>query len=183
MSKNGKRILAIIIVLLLGSQFSYGIYRSYQGGNASPPVSSNQLVPSQKQTQPLDFTLPDLKGGTITLSQYQGKKPVILDFFATWCPNCRRAMPSLNRYYQTYKDEVEVIGINMQERKQLVEDFISSRDISYPIALDPLQQASRLFGIRYTNTHILIDKAGNFVREIPGDIRESDIQALIKLSL
>ncbi|MFN7088797.1 MAG: TlpA family protein disulfide reductase, partial [Candidatus Paceibacteria bacterium] len=88
--------------------------------------------------------------------------------------------PNLNRYYEKYKGQVEVVGINLQENPNQVKSFIASRGISFPIALDPAGIAAADYGVRYTNTHFLIDKQGNIIREIPGDIRESDIQWLIQ---
>lgn len=129
-----------------------------------------------------NFSLEDLNGEIITLAEYRGVKPVVLDFWASWCPNCRRDMPNLNRFYKKYKDDVEVIGINLQERRSTVERYISSAGITFPIVLDPSGTASRAYGARYTNFHVLIDKEGNIVRTIPGDIRESDITALIDKS-
>jgi peroxiredoxin len=127
-----------------------------------------------------DVTLEKLGGGTISLSEYRGKKPVVLDFWASWCPNCRRDMPKLNGFYEKYKDQVEVIGINLQEPERTVADFIRSRKINFPVALDPQGLASSAFGIQYTNTHFLIDKEGKIVRMIPGDISESDFTSLIQ---
>lgn len=126
-----------------------------------------------------DFSLQKLGGGTISLADYRDKKPVVLDFWASWCPNCRRDMPNLNRFYEKYKDQVEVIGVNLQENQGTVSSFIASRGISFPIALDPYGQASGAYGVKYTNYHVLIDKNGSVVRAIPGDIRESDIASLI----
>ncbi|MBI3335438.1 MAG: TlpA family protein disulfide reductase, partial [Candidatus Portnoybacteria bacterium] len=126
-----------------------------------------------------DFILQKLGGGMITLSEFKGKKPVVVDFWASWCPNCRRDMPNLNRFYEKYKDKVEVIGINLQEKESTIQNFINSRGISFPIALDPRGEASRAFGIQYTNTHFLIDINGKLIRTIPGDIREADIASLI----
>lgn len=117
-----------------------------------------------------DFTLQKLGGGTISLSEFIGKKPVVVDFWASWCPNCRRDMPNLNRFYEKHKDKIEVIGVNLQEKESTARNFISSRGISFSIALDPFGSASRAFGIQYTNTHFLIDIDGNLVRVIPGDI-------------
>ena len=89
-------------------------------------------------------------------------------------------MPKLSKMYEKYKDKIEVIGINLQENPAIVESYISSAGIVFPIALDPSGQTSRAYDIRYTNTHILIDKDGNIVKTIPGDIRESDIISLIQ---
>lgn len=174
-----------IILLVVVALFGIGRF----GGNSSPSSSSQRIhsqanlggvAEDQNQNFAPDFTLSKLGGGIITLSEYRGKKPVVVDFWASWCPNCRRDMSNLNRFYEKYKDQVEVIGVNLQESQGVVEKFIASRNISFPIALDPSGQVSRAFGIQYTNTHFLIDKEGNLVRAIPGDIREEDIQSLIQ---
>jgi len=169
----GGLILAAVGLLVIG-RFNSG------GNTASQSASLRSLrgTALQKNLAP-DFTLQKLGGGTITLSEFKGKKPVVVDFWASWCPNCRRDMPNLNRFYEKYKDKVEVIGVNLQENENTVKDFIASRGISFPIALDPYGEASRAFGIQYTNTHFLVDINGNLVRTIPGDIRESDIISLI----
>jgi cytochrome c biogenesis protein CcmG, thiol:disulfide interchange protein DsbE len=146
--------------------------------NASVHNSARETV-LQKDSA-LDFTLQKFDGGTISLSEFRGKKPVVVDFWASWCPNCRRDMPNLNRFYEKYKDKVEVIGVNLQEKESTVQKFINSHGINFPIALDSRGEASRTFGIQYTNTHFLIDINGNLVRTIPGDIRESDIASLIE---
>ncbi len=164
----GLVIVGVVGLILLGRAGSKGVNdQANVGGSAS-----NQGVQN--------LSLSKLGGGTIALADYVGKKPVVLDFWASWCPNCQRNMPHLNDLYQKYKDRVEVIGINLQEDPNTIQDFINSRGISFPIALDPSGQASSLFGVRYTNTHILIDKSGQVVRTIPGDIGESDIQSLIQ---
>ena len=89
-------------------------------------------------------------------------------------------MPKLNKFYEKYKDNVEVLGVNLQESEKTVEEFISSRGITFPIVLDPRGQVSRTFGIRYTNTHVLINKEGRIVRVVSGDIKESDVLSLFE---
>lgn len=157
---------------------SAGSARIHNGGVNFDGTASVGGATSQNEAP--DFTLSKLGGGIITLAELRGKKPVVVDFWASWCPNCRRDMPNLNRFYEKYKDRVEVIGVNLQESEGTVQDFISSRGISFPIGLDPGGDASLAFGIQYTNTHFLINKEGNLVRTIPGDIQESDIQSLLE---
>lgn len=127
-----------------------------------------------------ELNLSRLDGGTIELSSYKGSKPVILDFWASWCPNCQRDMPKLSQWYRQYGDQVEIIGVNMSESPAVAQSFVTSRNISFPIVLDPTGSVSRLFSIRYTNTHVLIDINGDIVKTIPGDLREADIVSLIE---
>lgn len=178
-----KKIIGGLVVLGIGV-LVVGALSGHRGKSYNPSNQSvsaeTSLRGAQNNTQGApDFSLDKLGGGKISLADYKGKKPVVLDFWATWCPNCQRDIPHLNSFYQTYKDKVEVIGIDLQEDPPTVQQFVASRGVSYPIALDPNSQASQAYGVRYTNMHVLIDKNGNLVRVIAGDIQESDITSLI----
>ena len=165
--------IVLIVVLLGGAKIMENQDSGVNGqANVSGNVGGTREAPA--------FTLSKLGGGSVTLADYRGEKPVILDFFATWCPNCRRDMPKLNKLYEKYKDDVEVLGVNLQESEKTVEEFISSRNISFPIVFDLDGQVSRTFGIRYTNTHVLINKEGHIVRVVLGDIKESDVLSLFE---
>jgi peroxiredoxin len=172
-------VLVLVAGLLIAGRFSGGGAPANNTASIHSNISASDS--SSKNLAP-DFILENLNGGTITLSEFRGKKPVIVDFWASWCPNCRRDMPQLNGFYEKYKDKIEVIGVNLQEKESTVKNFIESHGISFPIALDPSGQASNAYGIRYTNTHFLIDTDGNLVRTIAGDISEADIVSLIERS-
>ena len=176
---NTKFLIGGVVVIAIGLL----IFGKLSSNNTTSGTASihNSTSGSSTKLAP-DFTLQKLGGGAITLSEFKGKKPVVVDFWASWCPNCRRDMPNLNRFYEKYKDKVEVIGVNLQEKESTIQNFIDSRGINFPIALDPRGEASRAFGIQYTNTHFLIDINGNLVRTIPGDIKEVDIVSLIEQS-
>ena len=158
------------------------------GGNSNRDLASNQfggthntVGNSPVENAPVgDFTLKKLDGSDLTLSSYQGDKPVILDFWASWCPNCKRDMPILSGFYDKYKDQVEVIGVNLQESGSTAKRFVEGAGISFPIVLDPDGTAARMFGVRFTNYHVLINTDGTLAGTIPGDIAEQHILALIE---
>lgn len=177
---SNKLLIGGVVVVAVGLLILGKSYSNNTPSNATASLNNSISSNSAQANLAPDFTLQKLGGGTISLSEFKGKKPVVVDFWASWCPNCRRDMPKLNGFYEKYKDKVEVIGVNLQEKESTVRDFIASRGISFPIAFDPHGQASNAFGIQYTNTHFLIDIKGNLVRTIPGDIRESDITSLIE---
>ena len=157
---------------------------SSRGGVSSIVVAGN-IVDNTNTAQDItniapDFTLTTLSGGTLTLSDYRGQKAVVLDFFATWCPNCRRDMPKLNKFYEKYKDDIEVIGVDLRENPQTVQDYIDKAGIDFPIVLDSNGAVARLYGMRYTNVHVLINKSGEIVRTILGDIQEQDLQSFLE---
>ena len=169
-------VIVLIVVLLVGSKIIGGDGSGLPGGVSSYAGSAGSTV--ENGLAP-DFSLSQIGGGTISLSDFRGEKPVVLDFFATWCPNCRRDMPKLSRMYDKYKDQVEVIGINLQENESVVQKFVSSANISFPIVMDPFSQVSRAYGVRYTNYHVLINKEGQIAGIVPGDINESQLKSLI----
>ncbi|MCH7492514.1 TlpA family protein disulfide reductase [Patescibacteria group bacterium] len=156
------------------SSISDNIRQLGDGEVAEPSGPTVELAPN--------FTLDKLGGGTISLADYRGVKPVVLDFWASWCPNCRRDMPRLSKMYETYNNEVEVIGVNLRESNSKAQNYISSAGILFPIVMDSAGRVSDNYGIRYTNTHVLIRKDGTVFKIIPGDIKESDIKKLISSS-
>ena len=167
-----KIILGIIVVVALVVGF-------YLVSSATPTANGTAHTPAI-QVAP-DFTLEKLGGGKIVLADYKGKKPVILDFWTTWCPNCKRDIPRQNEWYKKYKDQIEVIGIDMQEEPSIVQKFVSDLGVVYPVVLDSTGDVARKYQVAYTNYHVLISKDGNIVGTIPGDIKESDFTKLIAL--
>jgi peroxiredoxin len=127
-----------------------------------------------------DFTLNRVNGGTLKLSEYRGVKPVVLDFWTSWCPNCQRDMPRLNQMYEKHKDKVEIIGINIEESPKVAQKFVDARGITFPVVLDPEGLVAREYGIQYTNVHILIDKDGSVSDVVLGDLKEEYVTSLIQ---
>ena len=110
------------------------------------------------------FTLPTLDGGEISLADYAGQ-PVILDFWASWCPNCNQTAPHLTRFHQE-TENVAVIGINMgvRETDAEIRGHVSEHGIDYPIALDD-GSVTETYRVTATSTYVFIDGDG-VIREI-----------------
>ncbi|MBI2038036.1 MAG: TlpA family protein disulfide reductase [Candidatus Magasanikbacteria bacterium] len=147
---------------------------------ASVAASDKEVEKHAQGVAAPNFTLPLLGGGTVSMADFRGKKPVVLAFWASWCPNCRRDMPKMNAYYEKYKDKVAVVTINMQEDVKTVADFMAAGNLTLPVALDA-GSAAQTYGVQYTNTHILIDKEGQIINTVVGDIKEEDFQLLVNL--
>ena len=83
-----------------------------------------------------DFKLKDIKGNEFTLSDYAGKV-IVLNFFATWCPPCRKEMPAFNEIAKEHKKDVEIIAINIgRESLPKVIEFANRYKLEFTIALD-----------------------------------------------
>lgn len=106
-----------------------------------------------------DFTLEKLDGEKIVLSEILKKKMVVLDFWASWCPQCVKTIPDLEKFYQEFKDKkVEVIGVNVGESKEKVESFVRQRELSYTIVLDTDSSVAKLYNVRGIPTFVAINK-------------------------
>jgi len=108
-----------------------------------------------------DFTLTNLDGESINLSDYQGEF-VLLNAWATWCPPCRAEMPDLNNFYLEHQDKnFEILAINAGETKETAASFANMLGLEFSILLDSDGKVLSGLGITGFPTSILIDPEGN----------------------
>ncbi len=114
-----------------------------------------------------DFTLPDLAGRPVRLSDCRGKV-VLLNFWASWCPPCRSEMPSMQKLNGLLKNKKFVILAAAQDQDpKKATDFVKTNKYTFPVLLDPKNQAARLYGVTAYPTTFLIDKKGRIrAREV-----------------
>jgi peroxiredoxin len=111
-----------------------------------------------------DFTLTELGGKTWTLKEQRGKV-VLLNFWATWCPPCRKEMPDLETLYQQFKDQGLVILAISDEDAGKVRPFVAQRKVTYPILLDPGRKVNELFQIEGIPKTFVYDRNGKLVAQ------------------
>ncbi len=137
--------------------------------NSSLPLDGNKKAP--------DFALTSVDGKIIKLSDYKGKV-VIIDFWATWCPPCRKGIPDLIAIQNEYAGKVVVIGISVDregQTKQDVPGFIKSNGINYPIVYFTDKVVNDFGGIEAIPTSFVIDKKGNIVDTHVGLVPKSTL--------
>jgi thiol-disulfide isomerase/thioredoxin len=133
-----------------------------------------------------DFTLQDLEGKPISLSDYRGKV-VFIDFWATWCPPCRLSIPYVEKLYEQYKDNEDfvVLGINLEESKEDITKFMKKQKMNYSILLSDKKVISN-YKIASIPRFFLIDRNGEiynkYVGFAPGveELWQKDIEKLLK---
>jgi len=107
-----------------------------------------------------DFTLPTLGGGQVKLSDLKGR-PVLINFWATWCPPCRYEMPAIEAMYQKYKEQgLVVIGVDVQEPENLVAAFVQQYGLTFTIALDSNGEVSSVYRVRAFPTTYFVNPEG-----------------------
>jgi peroxiredoxin len=111
-----------------------------------------------------DFTLTELSGKTWTLKEQRGKV-VVLNFWATWCPPCRKEMPDLEALYQQFKDQGLVILAISDEDAGKVQPFVAQQKVTYPILLDPGRKVNELFQIEGIPKTFVYDRNGKLVAQ------------------
>ena len=132
----------------------------------SPQENSSATSPWIGRQAP-DFTLPTLDSAQVSLSQFRGR-PVLINFWATWCLPCREEMPELVREYETHKDEgLMILGLNLTISDSVpdVQAFVDEFDITFPILLDEDGAvAERLYRIPGLPASIFINRDGTIER-------------------
>jgi peroxiredoxin len=111
-----------------------------------------------------DFTLTELGGKTWNLKEQRGKV-VVLNFWATWCPPCRKEMPDLEKLYQQFKEQGLVILAISDEDAGKVRPFIAGQKVTYPILLDPGRKVNELFQIEGIPKTFVYDRSGKLVAQ------------------
>ncbi|MFT8322866.1 MAG: redoxin domain-containing protein [Bacillus sp. (in: firmicutes)] len=105
-----------------------------------------------------NFVLKNLAGETIKLSDYRGKK-VMLNFWATWCPPCKKEMPTIQKFYEENKDKVVILAVNIDGQEDVF-DYVHSMNITFPILLDEKDKVNELYQIITIPTTFFIDENG-----------------------
>lgn len=133
-----------------------------------PQVAAAIGVTSGSTTAP-PFQLTTLDGNAVTDQQLRGKV-VLVNFWATWCPPCRVEMPGFQRAYEKFKDEgFVVLGVAMDAGgTDGVRQFITERQITYPIAMATSSAVRDFGGVRLLPTSFLIDRDGRIRHEVSG---------------
>lgn len=174
---NRRRLIWVILVGVLAfSAFAFSRKPSaYVSGARSEPASSTISV---------GFTLKDISGQTVRLSDFEGKI-VIVNYWATWCPPCLAEVPGLVSIYEKYKDKgVVVIGITLDESRESVLRFVEDYSVTYPILFSTRQVLRDYGNLRSIPTTFILDQKHKLVDRVRGyehpSYFEQQIQRLLK---
>ena len=154
---RGKRLARILMALTCAGAFWL------TGADFSPvPEASGQSV-FQRYTNPQavpDFSKLNLEGKQVDIRNQRGQV-ILLNFWATWCPNCRQEGPSLQKLYNQYQSRGLIFyRIASKEKPETVKQFMDKESLNLPVLIDETGQTDRLFGVWVHPTTYLINRQG-----------------------
>lgn len=184
-------VLALVFVALLGC--AYVLYQ--QLGES---LATNQLVISTQPTNPgsdetqnniastepsiplaPDFVVYDLDGNEVRLSDFFGK-PIVLNFWASWCGPCKMEMPDFNQMHLEMDDQIHFLMINMtdgsRETVDIASAYIQSQGYSFQVYYDTASSAALTYGVYSLPTTYFIDAQGHAIAQATGAIDAATLQ-------
>jgi peroxiredoxin len=141
-------------------------YEHMQEASENPQFAAAmaKLEADDAKRQKADFTLADLHGKSWHLQDLRGKV-VLVNFWATWCPPCRKEMPDLQALYDKFKDQGLVVLAISDEEAAKVTPFIAERKIGYPVLLDPGRKVNESFIVEGIPKSFVYDRNGKMVAQ------------------
>ncbi len=131
-------------------------------GCSSPPAadgSDSTQSPEVGKLAP-NLQLSDLKGQSVSLRDFRGR-PVLINFWASWCGPCRAEMPYIQQIFEEWSDRgLVILSIDIGESPSTVEGFMQSYNLSFPVLLDVNKSVALKYNVRFIPTSFLIDEGG-----------------------
>lgn len=150
-----------------------------QGAGATRPIfEAMRINPVSPASKPLDFTLPDLSGKPVRISDFRGNI-VFLHFWATWCGACVEEMPAIKRLAGLLADKpISMVTVSMRESPQNVAAFLKQHRLTLDTLVDTDGSLARRFAIRSIPTTLIMDPRGRVIGVAVGSRRWDSSEAL-----
>ncbi len=136
----------------------------------------------ERETAASAVALVDFDGDAFTLDEYRGT-PLVVNFWASWCPSCAAEMPAFESVYQDFKGEVEFVGINNNDNRQAALELARSTGVTYRLAEDAAGKAFAALGGTGMPTTVFIDASGGVVETVAGGLTGDQLTGLIEQHL
>ena len=178
----------ILIFALLAALLLSGCAAKSAPAATEPPVTEpaeTEAAAAEKSKFLMpDFTVYDLEGNEVHLSDFRGK-PVVLNFWASWCGPCKSEMPDFNEKYQELGDKVQFLMINLTdgsyETLEKATSYVESQGYTFPVFYDTASNAAYTYGISSIPTTFFIDAEGCGITYASGAINGDTLQRGIDL--
>jgi len=190
--KQSVKIILLVVLLaavLCGAYFGYRALSPKLQPEAEPSATqqaSDALTddaadPSAQPAEPAaDFSVVDRDGNTVKLSEKFGK-PIVLNFWASWCGPCKSELPAFDAAAKAHADDIEFLMVNLtdgyQETQADVDAFLAETGYTFPVYYDLTQQAAVAYGVYSIPLTVFIAADGTVVRQHTGVMSETQLSA------
>ena len=165
--------IAILILAILISLFSIFLATGLANKTSTTGRSGEQLIGSKAP----EFLVDDINGTPLSLSNYRDS-PVILNFWASWCPPCRDETPHFEKISRLYREkDVVVIGINVQDDLASVNEYINEFDVTFINAMDKNGRIMVDYGVTGLPVTFFLDREGMIIGRWVGSIGEASLES------
>jgi thiol-disulfide isomerase/thioredoxin len=132
------------------------------------PAGAAQATRDRARRATPDFSLDMLDGGKFKLSEQVGH-PVVVNFWATWCPPCRAELPALEDVYRNNRDKgLVVVGVDVAESRDVVAKYVAENNLTFPIVLDAGGETTELYRIQGMPTTFFVGRDGRIHNMVIG---------------
>ena len=170
---------AFVAIMILAAVLYPKLSEKYSSGGDSEP--SNET--SENLVEAYDFTVYDSEMNAVKLSEYFGK-PIVINFWASWCGPCKSELPAFDAMYEKYGDEVVFMMINLTDGQRdtvdSIKKFVADNGYSFPVYYDIEYNASNTYGVRSIPQTVLINADGSLYDTRVGAMSEVVLENYIK---
>ncbi|MGH9048227.1 MAG: TlpA family protein disulfide reductase [Acidimicrobiia bacterium] len=164
-----------VLAVVVGAAVVAGTVALASSDPPSPPEQGTPVSGEAPQFELEGLRDPDR---TMSLSDFRGR-PVVLNFFASWCAPCRREMPAFESAYEKVKDDVAFVGIDNQDIRSDGVALLEETGVSYPAVFDPEGDVAREFVVLGMPTTIFVSPEGEMLERVTGEMNEDRLLAAI----
>jgi peroxiredoxin len=170
------------IAVLLAVLWATSLPLSWAPAAVAESAAARLLDPLPEQSEAPGFELEGPDGVTYRLADMRGK-PVIVNFWATWCPPCRAEMPAMQRAWEQLEAQgVMMVAVNVGESKEEIGTFTEQVPVAFPLPMDTDMSVSQSWPMKGLPTTFIVDPDGRLVYQAQGE-REWDDPAMLELIL
>ena len=149
------------------------------GLGRDPSVIASPLV---GRTAP-NFTLPRLDGPPVTLSKLRGQV-VVINFWASWCVECKVEQAALDQTWQQFQDSgVVLLGVNFEDETAAARGYVRTADVTYPVVEDTDSSTALAYGLRGVPETFIVNRSGRIVNRIIGPVDATALTSEINSTL
>lgn len=167
-----RRVVLLFVIMGVIAFLITSLWAKDQSPSPSPTSSACDafgVVKSQVEKKALPFSLKTLDGSPVDIVDCKGK-PVLLKFWATWCPSCIEELPMMEKFSEGRKSQLVILLVAIDgEKEKKIQRVIQKHKITLPVLLDPKAKTARSYGVNFVPVSFLISQEGLIVGTVVGE--------------